>query len=109
MNDPTSAIYLHHNLVWYQCKLFRDLWFGITLRATENCYIFQDFQNRPFKSARIFLKNFKSAHHSMINAVLLDIYRLARQIKNTCAHVTYVENIEKSKIKIQWPIDPHPY
>ncbi len=41
--DPKGAIYFHDNLVWYQCKLLRDLGLVIALCSMENCHILQDF------------------------------------------------------------------
>ncbi len=81
MKDPKSAIYVDHNLVWYQCKQLHDLGLVIALCSMEISHtcILQDFWYRPFKTARILKEIHKSVHHYMINVILLDIYRLARQ------------------------------
>ncbi len=57
MKDPKSATYVHHNLVWYQCKLLRYLGLVIALCSMENCHILQDFWYRPFKTARVLKGN----------------------------------------------------
>ncbi len=73
MKDPKSAIYFYHNLVWYQCKLLRDLGLVIALCSMEIVIFYKIFGIDHSKLHEFQDKIHKSVHHYPINVILLDI------------------------------------